>query len=179
MKETEVSNAIKNGFLYFRLLARADLERNWKNMSLQQRWAAGRALVYIGRLAKNPRMYLSRKIVVDNFLEDIKKNVKHVDLDQKLRKASVYYPADVVRNDTKAAFIFNNELGREFYKFCETVEYWEDCISENSSGFIEVSEHFVENNIFSETNRLAARVKSKESSFYVRLFLKNFRAQQK
>ena len=69
MKETEVSNAIKNGFLYFRLLARADLERNWKNMSLQQRWAAGRALVYIGRLAKNPRMYLSRKIVVDNFLE--------------------------------------------------------------------------------------------------------------
>lgn len=52
IKDSEVYDAISCGFSSFRILAKNSLKPEWRNMSRHQRYAAGRALVYIGNLSK-------------------------------------------------------------------------------------------------------------------------------
>ena len=59
-KEQEVYTAIRNGFAAYHGIARAQIARNWAKMAHGERVAAARALVYLGRVARNPAEYFSR-----------------------------------------------------------------------------------------------------------------------
>ena len=58
--EAEIYAAIKSGFENLRLLAREDLKKRWKVMEVSQKYDAGRSLVVMGDVAKNPENYFSR-----------------------------------------------------------------------------------------------------------------------
>lgn len=125
--ESNVYSAIKSGFSDFRILARASLKQKWPKMSIGDRYAVGRALVFINRVATNPEKYFSREKTCNDWVaRGDKWNMEHG-----LPKGDfhAFYivpsPTDVVVNESAAAFIADGNLMRKYYNFCKDIQNWE------------------------------------------------------
>ncbi|MBO5704601.1 MAG: hypothetical protein J6R99_01130 [Alphaproteobacteria bacterium] len=122
-KEQEVRESVKVGFDSLTGLARARLKTRWKKMSLKEKCAAARALVYMQQVAKNPDAYFSRKATEDAWHQRAVEYAK----DKKIAYLrDAYYivqdPTGVVCDNASSAFFDAN--GRNYYNFCKSVQQW-------------------------------------------------------
>ncbi len=123
-KAEDIYVAVGSGFMNLKKLARAGLQKRWKTLTREQKFAAGRALVFMDDLAADPAKYFSRANTQDawRFRAEYFAGQKNLD-----DIADAYYivedPQGIVAN--KAAAAMRGELGHEFYRFCNAVQHWE------------------------------------------------------
>lgn len=125
-EKQEVLNAINLGLTDYLEMARIGLRNRWKSLSVSEKWAAGRALVALSDIKKNPTKYFSRVATYDAW----KQRADNYAKEKKLPSTThAYYivpdPTNVVWNNVAPAFIYNVEHGKRFYRFCQTVQKWE------------------------------------------------------
>lgn len=122
--EKDIYVAAGAGFLNLKKLARADLKKRWKALTREQKFAAGRALVFMDEVAANPAKYFSRANTQDAWRFRAEYFASQKSLDD---IADAYYivedPQGIVANKASAAV--HGELGHEFYRFCNAVQHWE------------------------------------------------------
>ncbi len=58
----QIYESIKSGFESFAFLVRQNIAKKWPTMSRGDKYAAARALVYMGGVARDPRKYFSREL---------------------------------------------------------------------------------------------------------------------
>lgn len=122
----EILDAINLGMADYLEMARMGLRSHWKGLSQSEKWAAGRALVVLADVKKNPAKYFSRATTHDAWKGRANAYAKEKNLPS---SSFAYYivpdPTNVVWNDVAAAFIYNAEHGKRFYNFCQMVQKWE------------------------------------------------------
>ncbi len=110
MQDKKVYDSIGSAFSCFQDLAKCDLRKNWKKLSAKDKYNAGRALAYIGSLAKRPQDFFSWQ-VLDNYYN----NKSWYILPEPRR--------DIIQG-AQGAFVYNENLRRIFWGFCEVVLAW-------------------------------------------------------
>lgn len=122
--EAEIYAAIKSGFENLRLLAREDLKKRWKVMEVSQKYDAGRSLVVMGDVAKNPENYFSRAKTQEAWIGRAEAYANEKNLDS---MEYAYYivqnPQGIVSNAAKNAM--QARLNGEYACFCDDVQQWE------------------------------------------------------
>lgn len=167
--EKDIYVAAGSGFANLKKLARADLKKRWKTLSREQKFAAGRALVFMDDVATKPAKYFSRANTQDawRFRAEYFAGQKNLD-----DIADAYYivenPQGIVSN--KAAAAMQGELGHEFYRFCNAVQNWEYDRTSNkdiyratapkfANEIVEMSKRYQELVAISQTNPLLRPIK--------------------
>ena len=122
-KAQDVRNAISSGLKNAAELARVRLKSQWKNMTLKERCAAARSLVYMGQVAKNPDAYFSRVATQKNWDERangffVSHGLENVAIAYNMVRA----PEDVVFHNAKNAFVDSG--GRSYYNLCRFIRLW-------------------------------------------------------
>ena len=57
----DVDNAIKNGLMAYKDTAKFELRGRWNSLDVEKKKDAGRSLVSMENVAKDPKKYLSRE----------------------------------------------------------------------------------------------------------------------
>lgn len=122
-KEQEVYTAIRNGLAAYHDIARAQIARNWAKMAHGERVAAARALVYLGRVARNPAEYFSRIETEEDWMWRANEYAK----EKGIRASYAFY---IVPNPTVMALnnvtpLFESGTSADFFYFCSLVQKWE------------------------------------------------------
>lgn len=104
-------------------LARVRLKTCWEKMSLSDKCAAARSLVYMEQVAKNPKLYFSRENTEAAWHQralDYAQQKKLHDL------SGAYYivqdPTGIVWHNARYSFFNGN--GADYYNFCKSVQQW-------------------------------------------------------
>ena len=122
-KEQEVYTAIRNGFAAYHGIARAQIARNWAKMAHGERVAAARALVYLGRVARNPAEYFSRIETEEDWMWRANEYAK----EKGMRASYAFYivpnPTVMVLNNVTP--LFESGTSADFFYFCSLVQKWE------------------------------------------------------
>lgn len=122
-KEQEVYTAIRNGFAAYHGVARAQIARNWAKMAHGERVAAARALVYLGRVARNPAEYFSRIETEEDWMWRANEYAK----EKGIRASYAFYivpnPTVMVLNNVTP--LFESGTSADFFYFCSLVQKWE------------------------------------------------------
>lgn len=122
-KEQEVYTAIRNGFAAYHGIARAQIARNWAKMAHGERVAAARALVYLGRVARNPAEYFSRIETEEDWMWRANEYAK----EKGIRASYAFYivpnPTVMVLNNVTP--LFESGTSADFFYFCSLVQKWE------------------------------------------------------
>ena len=122
-KEQEVYTAIRNGFAAYHGIARAQIARNWAKMAHGERVAAARALVYLGRVARNPAEYFSRIETEEDWMWRANEYAK----EKGIRASYAFYivpnPTVMVLNNVTP--LFEAGTSADFFYFCSLVQKWE------------------------------------------------------
>ena len=122
-KEQEVYTAIRNGFAAYHSIARAQIARNWAKMAHGERVAAARALVYLGRVARNPAEYFSRIETEEDWMWRANEYAK----EKGMRASYAFYivpnPTVMVLNNVTP--LFESGTSADFFYFCSLVQKWE------------------------------------------------------
>ena len=155
-KEQDVYAAIKSGFADLKVLARVDLKKRWKSMDGKQRFAAGRALVYMDGVIKNPAKYFSRASTQSDWVWRAETYANEKNLDD---VADAYYivqnPQSIVLNAAHGAL--SGGIYAEFYRFCNSVQQWEYDRTSNKVQFSAQAYKFAED-IIKRAERYKAMV---------------------
>lgn len=122
--EQDIRNAMAVGLDSLTKLARVRLKTRWKQMPLNKRCDAARALVNMNAVAKKPEAYFSRAATQQAW----NKRANEYAQEKNLKNASdAYYivqdPTGVVWNSVAGAFFDGN--GSDYYNFCELIQNWE------------------------------------------------------
>lgn len=122
-KEQEVYTAIRNGLAAYHGIARAQIARNWAKMAHGERVAAARALVYLGRVARNPAEYFSRIETEEDWMWRANEYAK----EKGIRASYAFYivpnPTVMVLNNVTP--LFESGTSADFFYFCSLVQKWE------------------------------------------------------
>lgn len=122
-KTQDVRNAISSGLKNVTGLARVRLKSQWKNMTLKERCAAARSLVYMGQVAKNPDAYFSRAATQSAWDERANRFI----VSHGLENVAIAYnmvraPEDIIYHNAKNAFVDSG--GRSYYNLCRFIRLW-------------------------------------------------------
>lgn len=122
--EAEVYVAMKEFFSSLQVLVRADLRQRWKRLGRQERYAAGRSLVFLNQVIKSPEVFFSRK----DTEADWQARAYEWASEKKTDMTAAYYvvqdPAGVVAGAVEKA-TQHHDLWRNLYKFCHFAQRWE------------------------------------------------------
>lgn len=122
-KEQEVYNAVKAGFMAYKDLARIRIAQTWDKKSPTERVAAARALVYLGRVARNPAEYFSRIDTEEDWMWRANEYAK----EKGMRASYAFYivpnPTVMVLNNVTP--LFEAGTSADFFYFCSLVQKWE------------------------------------------------------
>jgi len=170
--EQEIYASIKNGFECFVFLMRQNIAKRWSKMSLGDKCAAARALVYMGGVAQEPRKYFSREETNNQWtLRAHQWTTKH-DIAPE-NKGCAYYviqsPADVVVSKSIGAFGDGSPLWREYYNFCRNIQNWEYDRTSSIGAFRDIADKFADK-IVRDAANLQKIVQIKQSNAFVRPF---------
>lgn len=123
MTEQQIYTAIRNGFAAYHGIARAQIARNWAKMAHGERVAAARALVYLGRVARNPAEYFSRIETEEDWMWRANEYAK----EKGIRASYAFYivpnPTVMVLNNVTP--LFESGTSADFFYFCSLVQKWE------------------------------------------------------
>lgn len=124
LDENKVYDAVKAAFRNLHVLVREELKKHWKTMNRESRYAAGRALVFMAEVEKNPAAYFSRVGTEKDWVSRAKQFATQRGVDD---IADAFYivqdPKGVVWNHAMAAL--RGDLAGEYYRFCADVQDWE------------------------------------------------------
>ncbi len=125
--EAEVYVAIKRGFDALYQLSRAELKKDWKKFDVAQKYSVGRGLVQLRDVAKQPGQSFSRVATGEQWRQRAREWATAKGVDVSFAYYIVEDPAMIVQNKVEPAFgaMRNNDLFREYIKFCELVQKWE------------------------------------------------------
>ena len=122
-KEQEVYNAVKAGFMAYKDLARIRIAQTWDKKSPTERVAAARALVYLGRVARNPAEYFSRAATEEDWLWRANSFAREKGIGANYAFYIVPDPTIMVLNNVPGAF--DAKTSSDFFYFCSLVQKWE------------------------------------------------------
>lgn len=120
MQDKKVYDSISSAFSCFQDLAKCDLRKNWKKLSAKDKYNAGRALAYIGSLAKRPQDFFSWQVLDNYYKQDF------INFKQNNNKSWYIVPEprrDIIQG-AQGAFVYNENLRRIFWGFCDVVQSW-------------------------------------------------------
>ena len=128
--ERDIYDAIKSAFESLMVLSKAELKKRWKNETTDRKYAAGRALVQLGKMAKEPEQHFSRAATGAVWEQRVKDWGQKNNI-PKDRLFDGYYivPSPTTIALDKVEWIFgitcNHDLYREFWNLAEAVQNWE------------------------------------------------------
>lgn len=128
--EQDVRLAIKRGFESLVSLFRVELRKNWKRTAVDKRYAAGRSMVQLRNIAKNPDEHFSRSKTWQAWQGRADAWVKENNVapeDAQFAFYIVHGPAEVALGKMDGFFgaVKNGDLHSEFYNLCNSVQRWE------------------------------------------------------
>ena len=122
--EAEVYEAIKSGFSNLNFLVRKDLKKRWRGLEVSQKYNAGRSLVVMRDVAKNPENYFSRAKTQEAWVGRAEKYMFEHDWDStEMAYYIVQSPQNIVMGNVSNAMRGN--LYGEYARFCDDVQQWE------------------------------------------------------
>ena len=123
-----IYGAIKSAFSEFYNLARMGLKKRWKSLTPVERAQAGRSLVFMKELATNPAKYFSRANTGAAWVKrahDFAESHNIVPANMHHAYYIVQGPKEIVAEKAGAAWIYNADIAKMFYRFCSMVQDWE------------------------------------------------------
>ncbi len=130
MKQNEVViySSIQGAFSEFYNLARMGLKKRWKSLKREEKFAAARSLVFMRDVATNPAKYFSRANTGAAWV----KRANDFATEHRFSPANMHHayyivlaPKDIVIDKAQAAWIYNADIAKMFYRFCSMVQDWE------------------------------------------------------
>ena len=126
-KKDDIYAVVQFGFKNFALLARKNIKNNWNKFSLSEQNAANMGVKYIDLVAVIPGRFFAQENV---YVGNIK-------------------PMTEVLFNSESALLYNEPLGRLFYRFCDAVQKWE-CVRDGETSAV----HAEQKNIKALSNRI-------------------------
>lgn len=126
--QTQIYNAINDGFRSFVKLARVNLRRNWATIPLHQRCAAARGLVRMNGVIGNTEKYFAPKYTRAEWDRRAVVWCAKYNIDPKLAYNAYYVvpgPAELAYSSVLSAFCGDREIGQKYYNFCRAIQEWE------------------------------------------------------
>ena len=130
----DVDNAIKNGLMAYKDVAKCELRRRWDSLDVEKKKDAGRSLVSMETVAKDPKKYLSRENTEEAWFARAEEYAKEKNLPE------VWYafyivqsPALLVLHGAEKALC--QPLWSQYFTFLETIqryEYEDSNVSKNN-----------------------------------------------
>lgn len=123
-KEQSVYPAIKDGLMGLKYLSKIKLIKYWDTMTKEERWKAGRILVYMEQVANNPALYFSRAATQNAWAERIKAIEQTADVKSDGRDNLAQDPKDIVFYNV-FPLLASQKLKVQYYNFCSSILDWE------------------------------------------------------
>ena len=124
-KEQEVLGAIRKALADLYVLMRADVKKHWRGLKREQRYAAGRGLVYLNDVAKDSGKYFARSQTEGAWVKRAQDFAKENNLDDvKYAFYIVAGPKDMVLNGVSDA-VMTYSLRQDAYRLFDAIQTWE------------------------------------------------------
>ena len=120
----DVENAIKNGLMAYKDTAKFELRRRWDSLDVEKKKDAGRSLVSMETVAKDPKKYLSRENTEEAWFARAEEYAKEKDLPE------VWYAFYIVQSPAllvlhSAEKALRQPLWSQYFTFLETIQQYE------------------------------------------------------